>query len=185
MNDHERAEYNARKQKWRDANRDKVRAAGNKFANSEHGWKRRKEWRDGHPEKIRANTYRYRAKMTPGQRKAVARKHRNNPRTKLKHRLGEARKRAIKDGLPFEEVLYNILDNPPTHCACCKAELDYNVRGRGCRNFAPSIDRVINERGYTVANVRWICGFCNARKSDSTRDILLMIVAYINQNTVS
>ncbi len=177
--------HTARKQQWRDANREQYRAIGRKFANSEHGQKSRKEWRDSHPENIRAATARYKADMTPEQRKLTAQKHRDNPITKLKHCLGEARKRAIDMNLPFEEALYAVLDSPPTHCACCGHVLDYNVRGRGCRNFGPSIDRVINSEGYTIRNVRWVCGYCNARKSDSTREMLAMFIAYIDRNTSS
>jgi hypothetical protein len=186
MDDKKRLAYNARKQKWRDEHRERTREIGRNFANSEKGQKHRKKWRDAHPENIRAATARYKAAMTPEERRLTAQKHRNNPQTKLKRRLKEAEKRAAKSGLPFDQALYEYtLANPPTHCACCSVKLDYAVKGRGCRNNGPSVDRVINSDGYTLTNTQWICGFCNARKSDSSLDQLLMIVAYIQRHLQS
>jgi hypothetical protein len=179
-----REEYNARKQRWRDANRGRYRATSNKFARSDKGQKHRKQWRDEHPENIRAATYRYRAKMSPEQRKQIAKKHRDNPITKLKRKLREAEKRAERDGGFFDHALYElVLSNPPTHCACCSIALDYNTEGRGCRNRGPSVDRVINDRWYTIENTRFTCGRCNAIKSDGTVEEHELIVAYIRRES--
>jgi hypothetical protein len=167
-----------------EANRDKIRAAGNKFARSKKGRKHRKKWRDSHPENIRANTARYRAKMAPEERRANAKRYRDKPATKIKRRLQEAQKRALEEGGFFDpRLIERSLANIPTHCACCGHVFDYNVSGRGCRNYGPSIDRVVNEKWYTLENSRWICGFCNARKSDSTLAIVEMIATYIRQNS--
>lgn len=178
--------YAARKQKWRDDHPEKARAIALKFARSKKGLKHRKKWRDDHPENIRANTARYKAKMTPEERAQTSQKHRNVIRTKLKRRLKEAEKRAKEKGHPFDQRLYaSVIENPPTHCWCCGVELDYTVQGRGCRNRGPSPDRVINDAGYPFTNVRWICGICNARKSDSTLADLEMLVAYMKRHAQS
>lgn len=197
MTDEERIEYNAkkrqeyaanrehiaeRKRKWREAHPERARAIANKFANSEKGQRHRKEWRDSHPENIRAATYRYKSRMTPEERRQTAQKHRNNPMTKLKRKLKEAQKRARKEGGFFDPALFDIvLANPPTHCACCSIALDYNVEGKGCRNHGPSVDRVINEKWYTIENTRFVCGMCNAIKSDGTAERHELIAAYMRR----
>jgi hypothetical protein len=181
-----REHHAARKQKWREDNPLKARAIALKFAHSEKGQKHRKRWRDEHPENVRATTERYRAKMTPERRKELSQKHRDNVQTKLKRGLKEAQKRDAEEGLDFDMALFDIiLKNPPTHCACCSTELDYESRGRGCRNRSPSPDRVINAIGHTVGNTRYVCGRCNALKSDATPEESMMIAAYVQRHQQS
>lgn len=180
MTDEEKRAKNAEKKRaWRAANRPKARAIALRFARSEKGQERRKEWRDSHSENIRAATARYKAKMTPEERKQVAQKHRDNPATKLKRKLKDAMKRAAERGLPYDETL---IDDLLADCACCAIELDYQARGRGCRNRGPSIDRVVNASGYVRGNCAITCGRCNAIKSDATLDEILAIAAYMQRH---
>lgn len=84
----------------------------------------------------------------------------------------DARKRAIKLGLPFAIEPDDIII--PDQCPVLGIPLD----GRD-RNHTPSLDRVIPQRGYTIENICVISFRANRMKGDATVAELLSVVNYI------
>lgn len=82
---------------------------------------------------------------------------RRNP---VKYRLFNAFARARKLGIPYEHEIEH-LDRPEA-CPCCGADMTEF----GPREHAPTLDRIIPEDGYTVANTIILCSRCNRWKSD-------------------
>lgn len=77
-----------------------------------------------------------------------------------------AKKRAIEKNLPFnitvEFIQYFLLIGV---CPKTGFEFDLNTKGRSIRNmFAPSVDRVDNDKGYTFDNVQVVCDMYNHGK---------------------
>jgi hypothetical protein len=82
--------------------------------------------------------------------------------------------------MAFEDGVFGLAEIPPTECQCCRKVLDYSVgRGKGKHRDSPSLDRVRNDAGYTVANTRVICMECNTNKSDLSLEILRRLVSYV------
>lgn len=76
--------------------------------------------------------------------------------------------------------MFGLSEQPPIQCKCCGKSLDYSVgRGKGKHRDSPSLDRVRNNDGYTVANTRIICMECNTNKSDLSIQTLRRLVAYM------
>ena len=72
------------------------------------------------------------------------------------------------------------------HCQCCGKELHIGYAPRETRSFrsnpaAPSVDRVDNHKGYTRENIAIICWECNYRKTDLSKEDLLMFLNYIER----
>ena len=72
----------------------------------------------------------------------------------------QARRRGIFCDVPFEEFVA-LIEQPCHYCGDCTTN-----RFRG-------LDRVDNDRGYTVANVVPCCPVCNYMKSNLTPDFFL------------
>ena len=100
--------------------------------------------------------------------------------------VANAKKRCLERGIPFEEEALSIdyierLINDTTYCPCCGVELDTRANRARVPNAA-SLDKVIQERGYTILNVEIICWRCNSKKSDMTADELRRIADYIDRH---
>jgi len=105
------------------------------------------------------------------------------PANRMRRLVGAARIRAKRDGLEFdEEILEKFVNNPPTHCECCKGKFDYTVgKGLSRQNISPSLDRVDNSKGYTFDNTCVICFKCNALKSCATLEEIGQIYFYVKK----
>jgi len=102
------------------------------------------------------------------------------PPGRMQNLLSQALWRAKKRGLSFDRDLFIILpSNPPLFCACCGREIDYSLGRKRNRKFSPSLDRINNEEGYTVKNVRVVCFDCNDMKSNHTIETLEMLLRYV------
>ncbi len=99
---------------------------------------------------------------------------------KPKNRMLYLYKKAILRGHPFEiRLRYVLVENPPTHCACCGKKLDYST-GRGTdKRDSPSLDRWDNSQGYTLENTKVICYRCNELKRDASLDEMKVVVRYM------
>lgn len=169
---------------WRQANRERLRLTD-------------AEWRKAHPERTRASAARYRAKNRDITRKkakayrlsdggkARYASYLQDPGKRLFILAGNAVRRAAKLGLALDAGLReHLMSRAPKHCDCCAAELDYSIgRGRGKRHRSPSLDRLDNTLGYTIANVRVICWRCNDLKADASAGELEAIVRYMRTGT--
>ena len=60
------------------------------------------------------------------------------------------------------------------YCSYCNIKLDYRVVGF-YKPHSPSLDRVIQSKGYVVDNVVICCHRCNRAKGDLTVEELLKI----------
>jgi hypothetical protein len=155
---------------------------------------RAREWRrrDGNIERERANKNRWRAenpeanhaarvKWQRGSRLESDRRHGAIPAKRMCKLLSEAKKRAKKRQLEFDENLREVLRSaPPMECRCCSAMLEYAYTGTKKPHLrAPSLDRLVPAKGYTVENVRVICLRCNWVKSDATLAELETVAAYM------
>lgn len=114
---------------------------------------------------------------------AYTAKYMQNPKNRFRVLIRNARKRAAKAGIPFDEkLLASIVASSPTHCVCCGCSLDYTIgRGRalrGGRSRSPSLDRFDTTGGYTVENVNVICLRCNIVKGNATREELRAVAEY-------
>lgn len=128
------------------------------------------------PEKIQRKNFLQRLKRErEGQQKW-----RGTPAGRMSNMVSNAKQRARKYDLAFDEALRKLFtSNPPTACECCRRPLDYSVE-TGYRVFrAPSLDRFDNTKGYTLDNVRVLCWRCNILKNDATVEELQTIVAYM------
>lgn len=96
---------------------------------------------------------------------------RNNP---LRRLLLEAKNRARANGLPFEISKADV--SLPTMCPVLGIPIV--IGGKARNDNAPSLDRIVNERGYIKGNVRVISWRANRLKNDATLDELRNIVAY-------
>lgn len=116
----------------------------------------------------------------PGRRQEARNKYNAIPQNRITTLLSAARMRAKRKGLEYDPELSNLI--AVDYCECCGVKLDYSVgKGVRYRSAAPSIDRIDNSIGYTVANCKVICTHCNSLKSDCTLEEAEAIVAYIKR----
>lgn len=78
-----------------------------------------------------------------------------------------ARDRARRRGLPFDSDLVNFATElfRVQHGRCALTGLSFNLRevgtGKAKRPFAPSLDQIEGDKGYTKDNVRLVCQMVN------------------------
>lgn len=89
----------------------------------------------------------------------------------------DARKRAQRTGLPFSIEPSDIVI--PQVCPV----LGIKLVVASDRESAPSLDRIIPQRGYTKANIRVISFRANRLKSDATVEELQAILSYVKDST--
>ena len=82
-----------------------------------------------------------------------------------------------------EEYLFSLEGVRPATCDCCGSKFEYSNKER--RRFpysdGPTLDKIIQERGYVRGNVGIVCWRCNSLKKDATLKELRMLVAYIER----
>lgn len=89
--------------------------------------------------------------------------------------ISNAKHRAKVGGFPFDLTEENV-PPMPERCEICAATFD-----REGTLTRPTLDRVVPERGYIVANVAWICWQCNRIKDNAAPDRLRAIADYIDR----
>lgn len=92
------------------------------------------------------------------------------PENRAKKLLSKTKARALKDGIPFEITVEDIVI--PTHCPYLGMELTHDL-GKGFLDSNSSIDRIIPEKGYVKGNVQVISRLANQMKNSATKEQLL------------
>jgi hypothetical protein len=136
--------------KWRKANPEKVRETKNK-------------WNELNRQKVREDKQRWMAK----------------PENRIRHSLGQAKRRAQKDGREFDITIEDLLPLPTT-CPVLGIEINYTgTKARGFVNNSPSIDRIDSSKGYIKGNVQIISWRANRIKSDASIEELEAVIKYM------
>jgi hypothetical protein len=125
----------------------------------------------------------WRAKQDPDEMKAMRQRHRetwfSDPTNRLKHTLGQARRRARVDGRLFSITIADLLPLPE-RCPVLGTLINYSGTGvRGFVNDCPSIDRFDPAKGYVPGNVRIISWRANRIKTDASIEELEAILRYM------
>jgi hypothetical protein len=151
MNLERREQVNANARAWYQRNSEKAREST-------------KKWRAENPEKIKA------------QKTAWMKK----PENRVRHTLGQAKRRAIEKGLEFSITMDDLLP-VPTVCPVLGITINYegNNGQRGFVNDSPSIDRIDSSLGYVKGNVQLICWRANRIKSDATIEELQALLNFM------
>lgn len=135
---------------WRKANPEQVKETKNK-------------WNAANRQKVREDKQRWMAK----------------PENRIKHTLGQAKRRATKDGRQFDITIEDLLPLP-TVCPVLGIELNYaGTKVRGFVDTSPSIDRIDSSKGYIKGNVQIISWRANRVKSDASVEELEAVIKYM------
>jgi hypothetical protein len=100
---------------------------------------------------------------------------------KLSTSLAHIKYKCQKDDTPFDLELVD-LEPYPVFCPILGITLDWTKSGQGTANASPSIDRIDPKKGYIRGNCRIISAKSNRLKNDSTKEQLLSILEYMNDN---
>lgn len=118
-----------------------------------------RQWRVANKEKLKENNDRWRY---------------SDPRKPMFH---QARTRARTNNLPFKISMNDI--KIPKRCPIFGMELKVNRGGPGAAPNSPSLDRVINSKGYIPGNVRVISYRANQLKRDMDKKTAKKFYDYI------
>jgi len=123
-----------------------------------------KEWKDKNPEKIKATNL----------RREKGRK--QNPKTEM---LRRAEKRSKSKGIKFS-ITEDDIDIPQI-CPILRKPLVFS-NSKSINRFAPSLDRIYIEDGYTPENVAVISYKANTMKSDASIEELQLFALWVLEN---
>ena len=174
---------------YREANPEKVNAKVAEChrlwneANPEEAKARRQKYRIENPEKVAASCANWYRNGGKEMQKISSEKWIIIPANRMRRLAGAARIRAKKKGLPFDEgILVKLMNDPPKNCGCCNVELDYSVgHNRTRQSVTPSLDRIDNNKGYTLENTCVVCFKCNALKSCASLQEIEQMHSYVKR----
>jgi hypothetical protein len=92
-----------------------------------------------------------------------------------KETLSSIKKRAKQKGLDFDLEVEDILG---TSCPIFGVELKRGSR-QGPSDFAPSVDRIDNSKGYVKGNVQVLSNLANKMKANATPEQLLQFAEWV------
>jgi hypothetical protein len=125
-------------------------------------------YRINHPERVRASKLAYEAAHPEKVRQWQKNGYYNHPENRL---VNAARRRAKQRGVPFDLKPSDILPLPQI-CPVLGVKLVYGPSGHGRSMYknaaAPSLDRIVNERGYVRGNVIVVSLRANLLKGQAT-----------------
>lgn len=129
-----------------------------------------------HKEELREKDRQRRINATPEQRLAA-----DLRKSRLSVMLSGAKKRAQREGLPF-----NIEHSDIEHdfvCKCCGKQMAHNLgNGKSCyKKDSPSLDKLIPALGYVKGNVQVICHECNSYKRDQSIERVQLMIEYMKK----
>ena len=101
---------------------------------------------------------------------------------RLKRSLSLAKTRSKIYNVSFDLTLDYLLEIYPKDEICPVLGLKFVWGTRKNKEFSPSIDRMIPEKGYVKGNVKFISYKANRIKSDSTIDVLEKILIYMKDH---
>lgn len=87
----------------------------------------------------------------------------------------QAKSRAKQKGIKFDIALEDIPDKPDL-CPILGIPLKVHEGFSGWHDDSPSLDRIVNEKGYVKGNIRIISNRANRLKLDATFDELEKIL---------
>lgn len=90
------------------------------------------------------------------------------------HLLAAARFRAKKAGLPFDITV----DDIPVPKRCPVLGIPLRVGEGACTDNGPSVDRIVNSKGYVKGNVLVISRLANRIKTDATPEQVLRVALF-------
>jgi hypothetical protein len=136
-------------------------------------------WRAKNTQKARESTKKWRAE-NPEKIKAQKTAWMKKPENRVRHILGQAKRRAVEKGLEFSITMDDLLPLPVV-CPVLGVTINYegNQGKRGFVNDSPSIDRIDSSIGYVKGNVQLICWRANRIKSDATIDELQALLDFM------
>lgn len=97
----------------------------------------------------------------------------------LQTKLSSCRHRALKNNIPFNIELSDILI--PEICPILHIPIKLSETGKQTAN-SPSIDKIIPDMGYTKGNVQIISNRANKMKSDATPIDLILFAVWVLDN---
>jgi hypothetical protein len=109
---------------------------------------------------------------------------RNPLEFRLKRSLSAAKTRSRLTNVDFDLTLEYLFEIYPKDEMCPILKVSFVWGTRKDKEFSPSIDRMIPEKGYVKGNVKFICYKANRIKSDSTIDILQKLIRYMSGENV-
>jgi hypothetical protein len=140
-------------------------------------------WYQRNSEKARESTQRWRSE-NPEKIKAQKTSWMKKPENRVRHILGQAKKRASEKGIEFSITLDDLLPLPDV-CPVLGIKINYegNKGKRGFVNDSPSIDRIDSSLGYIKGNVKLICWRANRIKSDATIEEMQALLDFMKRET--
>lgn len=160
LTEHQRQQRNAKSRRWRERNLE---------ASRQHT----RAWKAKTIERIGLQRFRELARATKKAWMSV-------PENRMRHCLGQAKRRALAAGIPFT---ISMRDIPlPTYCPVLGIPINYKgTNKRGFINDSPSIDRIDPSQGYIPGNVMIISWRANRIKSDATLTELRAVLSYMER----
>lgn len=101
---------------------------------------------------------------------------------RLKRTLSASKTRARIYDLSHDLTLDYLVSIYPMDEMCPVLNVPFVWGTRKDKEFSPSLDRIIPEKGYVKGNVRFISYKANRIKSDSTIEILQKIIEYMKRH---
>ncbi len=95
-----------------------------------------------------------------------------------KYRISSIKSRCNRLGIAFDLDDQWLADNTPEFCPILGIKLD-----TGEANARASVDRLVPEKGYVKSNCRVISMKANTLKNDATKEDLIRLLAYLEENT--
>jgi hypothetical protein len=135
-------------------------------------------WRKAHPEQVKETKNKW-AEANRQKLREDKQRWMSKPENRIRHTLGQAKRRATKDGRAFDITIEDLLPLPAV-CPVLGIELNYaGTKVRGFVDNSPSIDRIDSSKGYIKGNVQIISWRANRVKSDASVAELEAVIKYM------
>lgn len=158
---------------WREKNKDRIKAAAKAYYEANRGTRKR-YYKPQTPEQRKTYYERNRDRMKAQSRARTVRLD-ATPRGRLLRMLSVAKCRANKAGLPFDisEDDLRIPTTCPILCIPIRLDAEAPLANR------PSLDRILNEKGYVKGNVAVISTRANSYKSNLAPEQIRRLLVYM------
>jgi hypothetical protein len=175
-------------QLYRENNREKERVRSREYGhqNSKIVQARVNRWRKDNPDKVRATRRKAHEKNYASRDRYVKEKRRLNAirldrSYRLKEMLACARRRALKSNIAFDLTLDDLIAIAHDNCAVSNKPLDWTYEQGNRGPMIPSLDKIVPELGYVKGNVAIIGHYWNMRKGALTIDEINTLQVYLNK----
>lgn len=165
-----------RDRRWRAKNPEKAREIRRRkyIVNREKNNTAARRWRLANPEKHREAVQRYRAR-NPEKVAESCRRWRSTTGGRAQSLWKMAKTRATRQKLAFD-LTKDWIQEQVEQGACAVTNLPFSLEANGGRSpWAPSLDRIDPEKGYTKDNVQVVCWLYNNAKHTYSHDDILQL----------